>query len=136
MSKTVDDLDGNQIKLNIGQGLARATRAGKSKYHTAARDLIKECFPTLQICEEITIPIKKGQRVYLDFFLPLNSKCIEVHGEQHYKFIPHFHQTPMNFAKHKKRDREKLEWCEINGIEYIELPYIEDLEQWRKRILG
>jgi len=42
----------------------------------------------------------------------------------------------MNFAQHKKRDREKIEWCELNGIEYIELPYSEDLEQWRKRILG
>lgn len=137
MSRTVVDLDGSIVKLNLSRGITRASgRNTRSKYHIAARQLIKECFPTLQICEEITIPLKKGHTVYLDFFLPLNNKCIEVHGEQHYKFIPHFHQTMMGFAKHKQRDREKQEWCELNSIEYIELPYNEDIEQWKRRILN
>jgi hypothetical protein len=41
----------------------------------------------------------------------------------------------IGFMKHKKRDQEKKEWCEINGIEYIELPYNETVAEWKKRII-
>ena len=34
----------------------------------------------------------------------------------------------------KDRDREKREWCELNSIEYIELPYNEKENQWVERI--
>ena len=42
----------------------------------------------------------------------------------------------MGFVKHKKRDQAKREWCAINGIDYIELPYDEKLEEWKKRIIN
>jgi hypothetical protein len=40
----------------------------------------------------------------------------------------------IGFVKHKKRDQAKREWCAINGIDYIELPYNEKIEDWKKRI--
>ena len=33
-----------------------------------------------------------------------------------------------------ERDREKQEWCFLNHIKYVELPYNESLEQWTHRI--
>jgi hypothetical protein len=108
--------------------------AARSKYHLQARALIKEIFPTCQVIEEVAAPIRKGETLYLDFYLPLHDLCIEVHGEQHYKFVPHYHGNVMGFAKSKKRDREKVEWCENNGIQVIELPYSENVDEWRTRI--
>jgi hypothetical protein len=60
--------------------------------------------------------------------------CIETHGEQHYKFTAFYHSTKFNFLKAQKRDREKQEWCEINGIKYIALPHYEDAEKWKERL--
>jgi hypothetical protein len=99
-----------------------------------ARLLLKDIYPTLQILEEIPIPLRRSETLYLDFYLPLLKKCIEVHGEQHYKFVPFYHQNIMGFAKQKKRDNEKQEWCRNNNIEYIELPHYEDIESWKKRL--
>ena len=107
---------------------------GRSEYHLRARSLLKKIFPTCQILEEIPAPVRKGQVLYLDFFLPLHNLCIEVHGEQHYKFIPFYHGSSLGFAKSKKRDREKLEWCKINGIVVVEFPYNEDDNDWERRI--
>ena len=68
--------------------------------------------------------------------MPLNRTCVEVHGEQHYKFVGHYHNNALGFMKHKKRDKEKLEWCELNGIKYIELPFNESDSEWLNRITG
>lgn len=108
----------------------------KSQLHLQARTLLKECFPTLQVLEEIPIQLRKSEHLILDFYLPLNKKCIEVHGEQHYKFTRFYHKDMMGFIRHKKRDQEKKEWCELNGISYIELPYDESIDQWKQRLIN
>jgi len=95
-----------------------------------ARSLLKELFPTCVVLEEIPIYIRKSEILYLDFFMPLTKLCIEVHGEQHYSFVKHYHNNIMGFVKSKKRDNEKKEWCEINNIVYIELPY-NKTDEWR-----
>jgi hypothetical protein len=59
----------------------------------------------------------------------------KVHGEQHYKFIPFYHSNRMNFLKAQKRDAEKKEWCEINGITHVVLPHFESLDKWRTLII-
>jgi hypothetical protein len=135
MQKIID-LDGNYQTWSLTKGSLNGKLSGKSDPHLQARGLIKDIYPTLQILEEIPIPLRKAETLYLDFYLPLIKKCIEVHGEQHYKFVAFYHQNIMGFAKQKKRDNEKKEWCENNGIQYIELPYNENLEQWKQRILS
>jgi hypothetical protein len=55
--------------------------------------MLHEKFPTLQILEEVSIPLRSKETLYLDFYIPLIKKCIEVHGEQHYKFVPFYHTT-------------------------------------------
>jgi predicted adenine nucleotide alpha hydrolase (AANH) superfamily ATPase len=87
----------------------------------------------MQSLEEVTVHIRKNQIAYLDFFVPLVKLCIEVHGEQHYKFTPFYHTNILAFAKAKKRDQEKKEWCEINNIKYVELPY-NKTEEWAEYV--
>lgn len=131
----IKDLDGNTHHWKLLGNISHASNDNKSSLHLTARNLIKECFPTLQVLEEVQIPLRRSQILILDFYLPLNRKCIETHGKQHYEFSRFYHKDRMGFLKHKKRDKEKKEWCEINDIEYIELPYNEDIEEWKKRII-
>ena len=129
------DLDNEYHDWKIAGHIPKKNAArGRSEYHLRARDLLKKTFPTCQILEEVSIPVRKGQVLYLDFFLPLHNLCIEVHGEQHYKFIPVYHGSAFGFARAKKRDEEKVEWCEKNGIEVVQLPYNEDDDEWKRRI--
>lgn len=128
------DLDGNTVQWSLSGGIARGFRNNKSELHLRARKIIHNIYPTFQILEEVKIPIRRTENLFLDFYLPLNRKCIEVHGEQHYKFIAYYHQNIMGFMKHKKRDQEKIEWCELNNIELIVLPFNKTDEEWKEII--
>jgi len=129
----VVDLDGNEFKLALASLTSKSQLNNKSSFHLEARNIIKGIYPTLQVIEEVPIQIRKSETLYIDFLIPLNKKCIEVHGEQHYNFTPFYHRTKLDFLKQQKRDREKQEWCEINNITYIELPYNQQ-EQWMEII--
>lgn len=130
----VVDLDGNQSNWQLTGHVAKARLTNKSQYHLKGRELLAETFPTLQILEEVPIKIRKSETLYLDFYLPLIKTCVEIHGEQHYKFIHFYHHTMMDFFKSQKRDNEKEEWCSLNGIRHIVLPYNEDISEWKQRI--
>jgi hypothetical protein len=119
----VVDLDGNNYNWQLLGNISHGSNNKKSSLHLVARELLHTVYPTLQILEEVPVTLRKGEHVYLDFYIPLTKKCIEVHGEQHYKFSRFFHHNTLGFIKHQKRDREKQEWCEVNGIDYIELPF-------------
>jgi hypothetical protein len=90
-------------------------------------------FPAYRILEEVPLP---GINLTADFFIPIQNKIIEVHGEQHYKYVPHFHGTYLGFARSRANDRKKREWCELNNLEYIELPHNESENEWKTRIVG
>lgn len=126
----VRDLDGNIVKWVLTGRLGN----NKSELHKITRELIKEEYPTIQFLEEVTVNLRRGQVVYLDFYLPLYKIAIECSGEQHYKYIPHFHGSPQGFAKAKQCDQMKKDWCELNDIKLIELPFNENKEQWRNRL--
>lgn len=124
----VIDLDGHQLSWNITGHINKAF-AKKSSFHNKARDLIRLIYPTMQILEEVPVYLRKSEIVYLDFYLPLNRKCLEVHGQQHYEFTPFYHSNKISFLRAQKRDRDKKQWCELNGISYIELPY-NKIDEW------
>ena len=129
----VRDLDNNLVNWNTN-GCLPSTSA-KSSYHLTARQMLKELYPTMQILEEVPVNIRRNEIVYLDFYVPLLKMCVEVHGEQHYKFVQHFHGTMMGFAKAKKRDADKQLWCESNDITFVALPYNQQ-DNWRELIHG
>jgi hypothetical protein len=130
----IKDLDGTSHNWQLTGNMARGKINNRSSFHLQARELITNTFPTLQILEEVPIPLRRSETLYLDFYLPLKKLCIEVHGEQHYKFVPFYHNNMLSFLKSQKRDREKEEWCEINNIRYIALPHYEDTNKWQERL--
>ena len=128
----VIDLDGKTTPWKIvGHTIGINNRTARSKYHLQARKLLKEAHPTLQILEEVSITIRRSTTLYLDFFLPLIKMCVEVHGEQHYKFIPFFHKTKLDYLRQLGRDRDKEEWCELNNITCVVLKY-DEMDSWRE----
>lgn len=131
---TVRDLDGNTVSWHLTGHMAKGRIDNKSSLHLQARELLSHHFPTLQILEEVPINIRKSEVLYMDFYLPLLKMCVEVHGEQHFKFVGFYHNTKLGFLKSQKRDKEKAEWCDINNIKLIVLPYDENIEQWKQRI--
>lgn len=131
----VKDLDNHYHSWNLTGHISHSVGKAKSSHHIRAKKLITEIYPTLQLLEEVSIPLRKSETLFLDFYLPLKKTCYEVHGEQHYKFVQFYHQTMFNFLKAQTRDREKQEWCYINDIAYVELPFDETEDQWRERIV-
>ena len=110
----------------------------RSKFHVRARKLLKTIYHSYRILEEVKLPgstesHRKGV-LYLDFYIPLIKTCIEFHGEQHYKFIGHYHGNRFNFIKAKQRDMSKKEWCELNNITHLELKFDQTDEQWKEII--
>lgn len=104
----------------------------RSKYHLAARQLLTQLFPTDRVLEEVPLPGSGG--LTADFLIPAEKLIIEVHGEQHYKYVMHFHGSLLGFIAARKRDMNKKRWCELNGIRLVELPYTEAVDEWRRRI--
>lgn len=127
----VKDLDGNFHNWHLTGNIAYGT-TNKSDLHLRARQILIETYPTLQILEEVSVPIRKGETLFMDFYLPLKKICCEVHGEQHYKFVQFYHNNMFNFLKSQKRDREKQEWCELNGIKYIVFPFDKKDDEWKE----
>jgi len=109
-----------------------------SKLHARARIFLTKQFPYDTICEELTLPGSKCERqirpLYADFFIPQRKLMIEVQGEQHYKFNTHFFNNKIEFFKAQARDRIKIEWCDINDIYLVQLPYHESNKEWAMRI--
>ena len=61
---------------------------------------------------------------------------IEVHGEQHYKFINFYHYNMQGFIKGQLRDKTKANWCQMNNVKLIVLPHWETDDEWRYRLNG
>lgn len=132
----IKTLDGYSQNWSLTGHYAHAKLQHKSAIHITARNLLKQQFPTLQILEEVPVPIRRSENYYLDFYIPMLKTAVEVHGEQHFKFVQFYHNNQLGFIKAQKRDREKLEWCELNNIKHIALPFNENETEWLSRILS
>lgn len=130
----VQDLNGNELTWKPTGKVVTTDSRPRSDGHKKVRALLRELFPTVQIQEEVPIPIRPRQTLYLDFYIPLYKIAVEFHGEQHYKFVPHFHGTAYGYAKHRTRDAEKAEWCELNNIILHVLPHDTKEEDWKCQI--
>lgn len=131
-------LDGKDYVLKFAK-YHNKQRKNISGLHRVAREILTELYPNHNIYEEVILLGSKtggvsSRNLSADFFIPSLLMIVEAHGQQHYEFSPHYHANRLQFAKAKSRDRIKQHWCEINNIQYIELPYDESREQWRARI--
>lgn len=106
----------------------------RSGLHLRARLLLAKLFPADARLEEVPLPGTGG--LSGDFYLPARRVMVEVQGQQHTEFTPHFHETRLDFIGGQRRDRRKVSWCEQNGITLVEFPFDERDDQWAGRILG
>ena len=111
-------------------------RDNASKLHTKARELLKDMLPVRTILEEVTLPGSSQKRDLSADFIILDLKLIvEVHGEQHYKFNNFYYANVREFVRAKARDRNKIEWAELNNFTLIVLPF-NKIEEWEGLING
>lgn len=130
-------LNGYEYNLDLKK-YANNHRSKCSLHHLHAREIIQDIFHGYNILEEVKLPGSvnpaKKSVLYLDFFIPNVKTGVEVHGEQHFKYVPFFHKSKANFLYSKARDRNKAEWCSINDIELIVLKYNDSREHWRNQL--
>ena len=109
-----------------------------SKLHVRARNILSGLFPYDIVYEEVAIPGIKtdinNRPLYADFYIHAPRLMIEVQGEQHYKFTEFFHTNKLEYFRAKKLDKLKLQWCEMNEIHLVALPFNESDAEWIKRI--
>jgi len=86
-------------------------------------DYISQIFPGQKIVEEFYLPGK----LRLDIFLPSLGIAVEYHGQQHFQFIKHFHQTPEKFQEALLRDREKHTICKQLNIRLVIFRYGDEI---------
>ncbi len=67
----------------------------------------------------------KGELLRFDIYLPLYNTLIEYDGEQHYKIA--FGQNEEKLILQKQYDKIKNEWCAINKIKLVRIPYFKKL---------
>lgn len=58
----------------------------------------------------------KGNKLFFDFYIKELQTFIEVQGQQHIKFVKHFHGTAENFRRQKKRDNLKISYVQEKGL--------------------
>lgn len=113
-------LNGTYENLIIKNFLIQKEGYCKSKFQKEIRNELIKKYPNDIICEEVYI---KGEKFYLDFFLPALKIVMEVNGRQHSEHVKFFHKTKQEFEKQQLTDRRKKEWCDINGFRMVEIGY-------------
>lgn len=129
--------DNKEHKFNYVKNRQRKFLQNKSSLHVLARELIEELFPGLSVYEEVTLPgskkLGRSSLLYADFFIPDSMLVIEVHGRQHYQYCSFFHKDMIDFINAKRRDADKIEWCEMNDIKIAILPF-DEKQKWKNLI--
>lgn len=89
-------------------------------------NLLKEIFPHNVVIKEHYVNYK-GSRLFFDFYIKDLDIVFECQGQQHEKFVQHFHQDKEGFQALKKRDNLKIEYAEVNKIPFISVYYNEKI---------
>lgn len=99
-----------------------------SKIANDVYNVLKELFPLNVIKKEHYVRFK-CHRLFFDFFIMDLRILIEVQGQQHSKFIKHFHVDKHGFAAQKKRDNLKIEYAEDEGLAFVKFYYDDDISK-------
>lgn len=70
----------------------------------------------------ISKTINSSEYSYIDFYLPDFNIFIEYNGIQHYIPVEHF-GGELRFKKQTQRDQYIKDYCKINNIKLLEIPY-------------
>lgn len=96
-----------------------------SKGSESLLKIVQEIFPHQRVELEHNVASRGG--LFLDIYLPGLKVAFEYDGPQHFEYCEHFHGSRENFIKARKRDLEKDELCDQQGITLIRVAYNEDM---------
>ena len=92
--------------------------ASKSKIQNLVKNYLKKYWEHDIVFEEFPVV---GTRMTFDFYNATRNIVLEVQGKQHTKYIPFMHaNSKINYLKQLKRDQDKLKFCELNSIDFVE----------------
>ena len=111
-----------EIKVNISQSRypIKDKEHCKSLFQYNLGQILVKIYKNYPILEEFYIP---QENLYLDFFIPGRMIAFEAQGEQHEKYNSFFYKEKFQFEKAKRRDVKKQEWCNLNSIRLVQVPY-------------
>lgn len=69
----------------------------------------------------------RAQKLFFDFFIKKLDVLIEVQGQQHSKFVKHFHNSREDFLKQRERDNLKIEYIQENNFYLAYINYNESV---------
>jgi len=70
-----------------------------------------------------------GHNLFFDFHVPEINSFFECQGQQHFKFVSHFHGDKKTFLSQKLRDNLKLEYVQRNNLYLIYINYNEEVTE-------
>ncbi len=88
-------------------------RLSASKLHLEAMAKVEQEFGNYDILHEFPVA---GSKMRFDMFLPQINVAVEAQGEQHDKYVKHFHRNRKKFAQARMRDEKKKSFCIRNQI--------------------
>ena len=89
--------------------------------------IVQEIFPHQRVELEYNVATRGG--LFLDIYLPRLKVGFEYDGQQHFEYCEHFHGSRENFLRARRRDAEKDELCEQQGITLIRVAYNEEMSR-------
>ncbi len=90
----------------------------KSKIQFNAKQFLKKYWSSHIVFEEFPVA---GTRLRFDFYNANKKIAVEINGAQHTKYVPFFHKRRSNFVSQIRRDQQKIDFCELNNIKFIEI---------------
>ena len=90
----------------------------RSKFQSRVKNFLKPYWKNDIVFEEFRIV---GSRLSLDFYNANKKIAVEVQGDQHTKYVKHFHKNRLKYLDQLKRDQKKLDFCEFNDIKLVEI---------------
>jgi hypothetical protein len=103
-----------------------------SKPQKRVKDIIRPYWAAQDVYEELYIPNSKLRIDLINFSV---GKCIEVSPKQHQEYNEFLHGSRLKYLEAQKRDLQKIDWCEMNGFDYVEIDE-SDLKQDDEFILA
>jgi hypothetical protein len=111
--------------VNVASYLIDWDKKSRSIFQYNVKQFLKEFWSNKVVCEEFYLP---GSKMSLDIVNLTDKIAIECQGKQHLEYNKYFHDnSTINYLNQIKRDFSKYEWCQLNGIELVEINQGEEI---------
>lgn len=123
------NLQGKAVYKNYEKYRIDWKKKTRSKYQDEVKKFLRKYIDNHVVYEEFFIP---GSKMSLDLFDATDMVAYEMQGEFHTGYSKFGHKgSRMNYVSQLKRDGQKENWCNMNGITYVEI-FPEDLPLTKK----